>query len=156
MTETDGNWSLSFDKLDKRDEKLIQAAISILKVNFHPVKHQIGCALLTKSGNTYSSVNIESSGYGPHAEAIAIGIAISKGEKDIIAIVAVKKIDDKYPVISPCGNCRQLIIDYAHDAHVILDVAGQNMKARASELLPNPYENSLTAIARSSRLSSGQ
>jgi cytidine deaminase len=136
--------------------QLIEAAISVLKANFHPVKHQIGCALRTESGKIYTAVNIESSGYGPCAEAVAIGSAISNGDKNIVSIVAVKKIDENYPVLSPCGNCRQLIIDYAHDADVILNLNGQSLKTKASELLPGPYENSLTAIVRSSRLSGGQ
>jgi len=157
MTETNhkDHWAISFDKLDKNDLELIEAAVNILKANFHPIKHQIGCALRTESRKIYTSVNIKSSGYGPCAEAVAIGSAISNGDKNIISIVAVKKIDEDYPVLSPCGNCRQLIIDYAHNANVILNFEGQSLKTKASQLLPGPYENSLTSLARSSRLSSG-
>lgn len=156
MTENNhkDHWAVSLTKLDKNDSELIEAATNVLKANFHPIKHEIGCALRTESGKIYTSVNIKSSGYGPCAEAIAIGSAIANGDKNIVSIVAVKKIDEDYLVLSPCGNCRQLIIDYAHNASVILNFEGQSLKTRASELLPGPYENSLTAIARSSRSSS--
>ncbi len=158
MAEPTNNdkWAISFDQLDKGDLKLVEAAVNILKANFHPIKHQIGCALRTESGKIYTAVNIGSSGYGPCAEAVAIGNAISKGDKNIVAIVAVKKIDEEYPVLSPCGNCRQLIIDYAHNADVILNFNSQSLKTKANKLLPGPYENSLTAIARSGGLSPGQ
>ena len=64
MTENNhkDHWQVSFNKLDKNDLQLIEAAISVLKANFHAVKHQIGCALRTESGKIYTAVNIKSSG----------------------------------------------------------------------------------------------
>lgn len=155
MVEDNNHSTASFKKLDQNDLELIKAAVEVLKANFHPKKHQIGCALRTETGKIYTAVNIESSGYGPCAEVVAIGGAISAGDQ-IASIVAVKKIDENYPVISPCGNCRQLIIDYAHDADIILNFKGQPVKTTAIELLPVPYENSLTVAARSKRLGTGQ
>jgi cytidine deaminase len=157
MTENNNNHcAISFDKLNQADLELIEAAVKVLKSNFHPRKHQAGCALRTASGKIYSAVSVESSGYGPCAEVVAIGTAISNSDNHIVSIVAIKKVDENYPVLSPCGNCRQLIIDYAHDAEVILNFEGKSVKAKATDLLPGPYENSLTAIARSSRLSGSQ
>ncbi len=142
-------YTVAFEKINLEDQNLINAAIKVLKANFHPKKHQIGCAVLADSGKIYTAVNIQSSIYGPCAEVIAIGSAIAHGEKNIVSIVAVKKIDDEYPVISPCGGCRQLILDYAHNSTVILNIERRILKTRATSLLPEPYENSFTAIARS-------
>lgn len=148
-TNTEHEHTFAFDKLNQNDWQLVEAAISVLKANFHPKKHQIGCAMLGSSGKIYTAVNIQSSIYGPCAEVVALGSAIADGERNIVSIVAVKKVENNYPVISPCGSCRQLILDYAHHAMVIFSLKGQTVKTKASNLLPGPYENSFTAIARS-------
>ena len=142
-------YSFSYEKLNQNDLNLVEAAIKVLKVNFHPIKHQISCALMAESGQIYTGVNVRSSTYGPCAEAIAIGKAIANGDNSFAAIVAIKKIEENYPVFSPCGSCRQLIFDYAPNATVIFSLDGQAVKAKAKDLLPGPYENSFTAIARS-------
>jgi len=139
----------NFDQLNKDDQALIEAAIKVLKANYHPIRHQVGAALRTASGKIYSCVNVYSIGYAVHAEAAALGAAISAGEREFVSIVAVKKIDEDYPVVSPCGNCRQLIVDYANQAIVIFNFKGQAVKAKASDLLPGAYENSFTAGIRS-------
>jgi len=69
-----------------------------------------------------------------------VGAAFSSGEREIEAIVAVCKQGDAYPVLPPCGNCRQLILDYSPDAMVILDVDGQMVKASACDLLPAAFQ----------------
>lgn len=42
-------------------------------------------------------------------------------------------------VIPPCGNCRQLLCDYAPRCGVILCVDGALKRVPAQELLPYPY-----------------
>jgi len=152
MTESHNEkheYKFSFDKLNQDDLELVDTAIEILKANFHPKKHQIGCAVKTAGGKIYTAVNVQSSIYGPCAEVVALGSAIANGEKNIVSIVAVKKVDENYIVISPCGSCRQLILDYAHNATVMFNIKGQTAKTKAVNLLPGSYENSFTAIARS-------
>ncbi len=153
MTKTNNKneeHSFSYDKLSQDDLNLVEAAMKALRANFHPMKHQVGCAVKVESGKVYTGVNIQSSIYGPCAEVIALGSALANGEKNIVSIVAVKKVDDNYPIVSPCGSCRQLILDYAHNATVIFNLDGHAVKTTASNLLPGSYENSFTTIARSS------
>jgi cytidine deaminase len=130
---------MAFEPLDERDHQLIVAARDVLHRNYQPVRHTVGAAVLAGSGRVYTGVNVEACGYGPCAEPIAVGAAFSNGEQDIKAIVAVCKRGDAYPVISPCGNCRQLLVDYAPDAAVILEMDGRMVKARAVDLLPGAY-----------------
>lgn len=126
-------------QLDAEDQKLIEAAREVLRRNYHPVKHSVGAAVLCSSGRIYTGINVEACGYGPCAEPIAIGAAFTNGEREILAIVAVHKRGDTYPVLSPCGNCRQLLVDYAPEAMVIFNYDGQEVKARARDLLPGAY-----------------
>ena len=125
--------------LNAQDHELIEAATQVLRRNYHPVRHTVGAAVRCGSGRIYTGINVEACGYGPCAEPIAIGAALSNGEKEIVSVVAVCKRDDDYHVLSPCGNCRQLLIDYAPDATVIFVNGGKVVKTCARDLLPGAY-----------------
>jgi cytidine deaminase len=129
------------EAINARDQELIQAAVDVIRRNYDAERHQVGAAVRCASGQIYVGVNVESCGYGPCAEPVAIGAAISAGERQIVGIVAVWGGDERYPLLSPCGNCRQMLVDYAPDAMVILEQDGRTVKARASSLLPLAYRN---------------
>ena len=42
-------------------------------------------------------------------------------------------------LLPPCGNCRQLLADYAPECGVILSVSGVPQKIPAKDLLPFAY-----------------
>lgn len=128
-----------FLPLSSKDQELIQAAGDVLAKNYHPVRHSVGAAVLCSSGRIYTGINVEACGYGPCAEPIAIGAAFTAGEREIVAIVAVCKHGEEYPVLSPCGNCRQLLVDYAPEATVIFCHDGKVVKTKARNLLPGAY-----------------
>ena len=130
---------MNFLPIDPQDANLIKVARDVLHRNYHPVRHSVGAAVMCTSGKIYTGINVETCGYGPCAEPIAIGAAFTHGERDILAIVAVHKHGDEYPVLSPCGNCRQLLVDYAPEAMVILEDDGQVVKTQARTLLPGAY-----------------
>lgn len=94
-------------------------------------KHHVGAAIRTKSGEITSAVHIEAyiGRVTVCAEAIAIGSAISNGQKNFDTIVAVRhpysdEVDRRIKVVSPCGICRELISDYAPDSFVLLELNG--------------------------------
>jgi cytidine deaminase len=124
--------------LDTQDEKLINAARETLEKNYHRIRHTVACAVLCSSGRVYTGINVESV-KGPCAEDVAIGTALTNGEREFLAVVAVEKEKGKYSVISPCGNCRQLLIIYAPEAMVIINNKGEIVKTQAKNLLPGPY-----------------
>ncbi len=125
--------------LDQADEKLIRAAATVIEKNYREGRHTVGAAVLASSGKIYVGVNIDTCAYGPCAEPIAIGAAISSGERDFLCIVAVEGWNPAHPPMPPCGNCRQLMQDYAPNMLVILKHEGQLVKVRADVLLPDPY-----------------
>lgn len=118
---------------------LFDAAAEVLQKNYHPLKHSVGAAVLCASGEIYKGVNLESSGHGVCAEPIALGAAVSNGEREISAVVAVANRGNGYIVLSPCGNCRQMLLDYAPEAVVIYSDADGVKKAKAKQLLPGAY-----------------
>lgn len=120
---------------------LIAAARDVLRRNYDPRRHVVGSAVLAGSRRIYAGVNVEACGYGPCAEPIAIGAAISAGERKFLAVVAVCREGRRYPVLSPCGNCRQLVLDYAPNALVIFEDGGRIRRATARDLLPGAYRS---------------
>ncbi|HUT57802.1 MAG TPA: cytidine deaminase [Phycisphaerae bacterium] len=128
-----------FLPIDAEDAKLIAAAQDVLRRNYRAGRHTVGAAVLCESGKIYTGIDVEACGYGPCAEPIAIGAAFSNGEREIRKIVAVRKTGAEYPVLSPCGNCRQLVFDYSPDAIVIFNLDGQVRKTAVRNLLPGAY-----------------
>lgn len=123
--------------ITNNDRNLIEIALKCLNDNFDDgvYNHTVGCALLCKNGEIYKGVNCDGI-HGSCAEYITMGIAISNGEREFDTIVAVH---DKAPncVVSPCGNCRQMLFEYCPDIKVIInDENGNLTKVTAKDLLP--------------------
>lgn len=127
--------------IDARDKELIDAAAGGIRANYASPRHTVGAAVRCASGRVYTGVNIETCGYAPCAEPIALGAAICAGEREFEIIVAVAGGSEDGRVLSPCGNCRQLLADYAPDVMVILPIGEELLKVRATELLPEAYGN---------------
>ena len=127
--------------LNETDKKLINTALEVLEKNFDDgvYNHTVGCALLCKNGKLYSGVNCDGI-HGSCAEYITVGIAISAGEREFDTIVAVHDKQKDY-VISPCGNCRQMLYDYCPDIKVIIrDENGELFKVTVRDLLPFAWQ----------------
>jgi len=126
-----------FYEITEEDKELIKTALSKLESNFDNEKynHTVGAAIKCKNGNIYSGVNCDGI-HGSCAEYITMGIAISAGEREFDTIVAVHK-DFPNKVIAPCGNCRQMLIEYCPDIKVILNDYQNNMvKVGIKDLIP--------------------
>ncbi len=125
--------------VETKYKMIFDAAVEVLQKNAHPVKHSVGAAILCASGRIYTGINIESSGYGVCAEPVALGAALSAGEKEILAVIAVANRGNGFIVLSPCGNCRQTLLDYAPEADVIFTEADSVTQTKAKNLLPGAY-----------------
>ncbi|HHZ7011079.1 TPA: cytidine deaminase family protein [Enterococcus faecium] len=106
--------------LSTMDLELVDAATEVIKSNIDLVSfnHTVGAAVRCTNGNVYTGVNVYSN-HGACAEIIALGTAISRGERDFECIVAVGG-DHSDMIYSPCGNCRQFILEYAPDCEIIV------------------------------------
>jgi len=102
-------------------------------------RFRVGAALLTTSGKVYTGCNIEVSSFGLTmcAERTAIFKAMSEGERTFTAI-AVATDEDRF--VSPCGACRQVLMDLAGDIDCILtDNSGSIKVLKMSDLFPYPF-----------------
>ena len=128
-------------EITEKDQQLIAAGLDVLSKNFDDgvYHHTVGCALLCKNGKVYTGVNCDGI-HGSCAEYIAMGMAISAGEREFDTIVATheKALNG---VVPPCGNCRQMLFEYCPDIKVIVnDEEGNLIKVSARDLLPFAWE----------------
>ena len=121
-------------------DDLIEQAKLALNDAYAPYSgFKVGAALLSKSGHVYSAANMEnaSSGAGICAERSALAKAIASGEREFEAIAIAG--NDKEP-ISPCGICRQSLIEFGDDILVIMtDIRGEALMANVADLLPRAF-----------------
>lgn len=127
-------------KLTDKDYELIAEAQKAIQLNYDELNHNhtVGAAVRCHNGKIYIGVNVYSL-HGACAEQVAIGTAITNGERDFETIVAVRGKSGE-EIVPPCGNCRQILHDYMPECEVILSVKGENKKISAKELLPFSYQ----------------
>lgn len=99
-------------------ELLEEAKKARLKAYTPYSNFKVGAALLTKSGKVYLGCNIENATYTPTncAERTAFFKAVSEGEREFekIAIVGAKDGEDANVMCSPCGVCRQVMMEFCN------------------------------------------
>ncbi len=127
------------EQLTNEDLELIAKAQKVIQSNYDQVhqNHTVGAAVRCKNGKIYVGVNVYSL-HGACAEQVAIGSAITDGERDFDVMVAVRGKEGE-EIIPPCGNCRQILHDYMPDCEIIVPVCGELKKIKAEELLPFSY-----------------
>lgn len=97
----------------------------------------VGAALLTRSGKIYTGCNVENASFGLTvcAERVAIWKAVSEGETEFEALAVVTNIAG-----SPCGACRQVMVEFAPDMPVVLaDLSGIDTITSVDTLLPHAF-----------------
>ena len=118
---------------------LLEAAQDVIRRNHDALRenHTVGAALRCSSGRIYLGVNVYSL-HGSCAEFVAIGSAIAAGEREFTALVCVRGAEGS-EVLPPCGNCRQMLNDYASDCEVLIEGGSGLVAIPAQELLPFAY-----------------
>lgn len=124
-------------------QKLIDAAKAVRPNAHAPYSgYRVGAALLDDTGAIHAGCNVENAAFpeGTCAEANAIGSMVAAGGKRIVAIAAVGGADDVEPC-TPCGGCRQSILEFAdEDTRIILIGDGNKIETYSiDELLPGAF-----------------
>lgn len=130
--------------ITKKDEELIKICFEQLKKNNNydnsPFSNKAAIVRAT-SGKIYPGINL-ALWYGACGEVVAIGNAIANGERTLDCVVAAGYDDDGNPqVLSPCGNCRQLIYRHCPNMDIIISVNGKYKKVKVLELLPFAFDS---------------
>lgn len=122
---------------------LRDAAAAVARQAYAPYSgYHVGAALRTSSGHTYSGCNVENASFsiGGCAERSAIAAAVAaEGPKFRLAAIAVVALNAQgvsLPV-TPCGACRQALVEFGADAEVGFNGPGGDWQTvSAGDLLP--------------------
>ena len=94
---------------------LISKAIIAREKAYVPYSNfKVGAALITEDNKIYTGCNIENASYGATncAERTSVFKAVSDGPIKIKAIAVVGDLEN---YTSPCGICRQVIVEFASE-----------------------------------------
>ncbi len=119
-------------------EKLVAQATQAREHAYAPYSgYSVGTALLGKSGRVYTGCNVENAVYPlcTCAERVAVVKAISKGEREFVALAVVTENGG-----APCGSCRQTVREFGEDIVVLIaDTSGACRETTVAELLPDSF-----------------
>ena len=111
-----------------------EAKIAALNTYSPYSEFPVGAAVLTMDEKIFTGTNIENASYSVTicAERIALGYAVASGQSRIKAIAVYSNTDS----ISPCGTCRQFIIEFGSDIIIIFRHKQKLVQQTIQELLP--------------------
>jgi len=128
------------------DHELIAAANVVLEEHYRPFWHMVAAAIRSRDGRIWTGLHIGTTvgRLSVCAEAVAFGRALLEGDGTIQTAVAVRhpkpeEENRELAVVAPCGACREMILDHAPDATVIIKDADILIKLPIRTLLPLPY-----------------
>ena len=123
------------------DDSLVAAAREARERAYAPYSNfAVGAAVLGADGRVYRGCNIENVALGATicAERVALFCAVADGCTDIAALAVIGPGDAP---IAPCGCCRQVMVELAPGARVVMAAdGGARRSSTVSELVPGPSE----------------
>jgi cytidine deaminase len=118
------------------DHELYEQAAAVAERAYAPYsKFLVGAAVRARDGRVFAGVNVENAAYplGVCAERSALTAAVAEGcrpgDLEAIGITA-----------SPCGGCRQWLVEFQLDRVVYKDNEGAVVTASPGELLPDTFK----------------
>lgn len=125
--------------MNSNDDLIAEARAAAQKAYARFSNFRVGAVVVAADGTRYTGANVENSAYGSGicAEGSAISHAVSSGVRKIDT-VAVSCIDATEPGY-PCGNCRQLMVEFDVE-RVIVDGPDGPIEHTLAELIPHGFK----------------
>jgi cytidine deaminase len=105
--------------------------------------YRVGAAIATEDGRIFTGCNVENASYGATicAERMAIGAMVVAGASKPVACAIVT--GGTKPG-SPCGMCRQVLVEFTRDMPVVLVAEAASGESRRettlADLMPDVFE----------------
>lgn len=125
--------------MNSNDDLIAEARAAAQQAYARFSNFRVGAVVVAADGTRYTGANVENSAYGSGicAEGSAISHAVSSGVRKIDT-VAVSCIDATEPGY-PCGNCRQLMVEFDVE-RVIVDGPDGPIEHTLAELIPHGFK----------------
>jgi len=122
-------------------DDLLKAALAARAYAHAPYSgFKVGAALRASDGGIHAGCNVENAAFpqGQCAEATAIGVMVAAGATRIIEILVVA---DGPETVSPCGGCRQRLVEFADPATPVHLAGPEGVRATVTlgDLLPRAF-----------------
>ena len=124
------------DAVSAADRELYDQAVAVAAQAYAPYsRFHVGAAVRARDGRVFLGVNVENAAYplGVCAEKSALAAAVTAGcgpgDLEAVAITA-----------SPCGGCRQWLVELGVERVVYARANGEVVAMRPGELLPDTFE----------------
>jgi cytidine deaminase len=124
------------------DKDLIARAIAVQSKAYAPYsKFTVGAAIRI-DGKTFEGANVENASYGLAicAERSAIFTAVVAGARNLEAVAV---CTNSSPPSSPCGACRQVLLEFAADPSKVtitaVNPAGEHRSWTLAQLIPDGF-----------------
>ncbi len=124
-------------------ETLIQKATNVRPQAYAPYSNfAVGAALITHDGEIFTGVNFENASFGLTicAERNAIGTMVTAAQKSIKALAVATENG-----VSPCGACRQVMVEFAIDdypIYIVNTTTGAVQETSVQQMLPLGFDSS--------------
>jgi cytidine deaminase len=129
--------------LSAADLELIAAARAARRLAYAPYSgYHVGAALLTQSGEVIRAANVENVSYGMTicAERAAVAVAVAAGHRGFTAVAVAAEGTEP---ASPCGACRQTLLEFPAGPALRVLLAGESggevVVTTLGELLPGGF-----------------
>jgi len=120
-------------------DRLVEAASEIRERAHAPYSNfTVGAAAVDAEGRIHVGCNVENASYGLSvcAERHAVAAVVSAGGR---AIEGLAVVTDTSPPSSPCGACRQVLIEFGDFPVILANLEGERTLTSVSELLPDAF-----------------
>lgn len=118
--------------------ELMQAAFRAREHAYAPYsKFRVGAAVLDATGAVTPGCNVENVAYGPTicAERVALTSAVAAGLSEPVAVAVASESG-----VTPCGVCRQVMMELGPGMRVFLgDAQGNIQETTVQALLPSAF-----------------
>jgi cytidine deaminase len=116
------------------DLELIEVATRLIAARTDDRFHTTAVAARAGDGRILTGLNVFHFTDGPCAELVVLGRAAAEGVDELTQIVAVG--DRDRGILSPCGRCRQVLLDLFPRIRVLVRTRSAARAVRIDELLP--------------------
>ena len=120
-------------------DRLVEAASKVRDQAHAPYStFTVGAAIIDAGGRIHVGCNVENASYGLSvcAERHAVAAAVSAGGQGIEGLAVVT---DTSPPISPCGACRQVLVEFGNFPVILANLEGDRTLTSVAELLPDAF-----------------
>lgn len=119
------------------ERRVIEVAEALALTLGDDDNHTVAAAVMDIDGRIHEAANVYHFTGGPCAELVALGVAAAAGARQLLTIAAAG--DRGRGLISPCGRCRQVLLDQHPDILVAVPADTGPVVRSIRDLLPDSY-----------------